>query len=103
MMARVEGWLSNPQPCEGCTARVGDANGSGEDEPTIGDISIMVDAKFISGDCESVNLCLGEADVNLSGGAAPTCQDISIGDISVLIDYLFVTGPTGMILPDCGS
>jgi hypothetical protein len=75
-----------------CLGRVGDANGSGEDEPTIGDISTIVDAKFISGTCGGIINCLAEADINQSGGANPTCNDISIGDVSVLIDYLFITG-----------
>jgi hypothetical protein len=103
MMARVEGWSTNPQPCGGCVGRVGDANGNGDDEPTIGDISIMIDAKFIAGDCEQAHLCLAEADVNLSGGASPVCDDISVSDISILIDYLFITGSAGMALPDCPS
>ena len=43
---------------------------------------------------------LEEADVNQSGGANPTCDDITISDISILIDYLFITG-TGLGLADC--
>ncbi len=84
--------------CAGCcVGRVGDANGSGEDLPTIGDISVMIDAKFITGVCiasgPGANIrCLAEADMNLSGGANPTCDDITIGDISMLIDDLFITG-----------
>ena len=80
----------------------GDANGSGDDKPTIGDISVLIDAKFISGDC-GANLqppvelipCYTEADVNESslGPGEETCDDISIGDISLLIDYLFISGP----------
>ena len=77
-----------------CVTRVGDANGIGGDEPTIGDISSMIDAKFISGSCTGVIACLSEADINQSGGANPTCDDITIGDISMLIDYLFITGPS---------
>jgi hypothetical protein len=83
-----------------CVGRVGNANGLGDDEPTIGDIAIMIDAKFISGSCDGLLTCLLEADVNQSGGLAPTCDDISIGDISILIDYLFITGPS-LGLPDC--
>ena len=80
-----------------CMGRVGDANGTGGDEPTIGDISVMIDAKFITGSCISSGVgsnivCLGEADLNLSGGVSPTCDDITIGDISMLIDYLFISG-----------
>jgi plastocyanin len=77
-----------------CSLRVGDVNGSGSDEPTIGDVSVLIDAKFISGTCTGTIGCLNEADINQSGGFAPTCNDITIGDISALIDYLFITGPT---------
>jgi len=80
--------------CECCEGRVGDANGSGEDEPTISDISVMIDAKFITGTCEGVVVCMDEADINQSGGFSPTCNDVTIGDISILIDYLFITGST---------
>lgn len=80
--------------CDGCCEiRVGDANGVGGDEPTIGDVSAMIDSKFITGTCEGILGCFTEADVNQSGGSDPTCDDITIGDISVLIDYLFITGP----------
>jgi len=81
--------------CESCCiGRVGDANGLGGDEPTIGDISVMIDAKFITGVCNGIIACLAEADINHSGGLFPTCDDVTIGDISVLIDYLFITGPS---------
>ena len=82
-----------------CQDRVGDANNSGDDEPTIGDISILIDALFIGGD-PGVLVCLAEADINQSGGAVPTASDITIGDISGLIDYLFITGPSAG-LSDC--
>jgi hypothetical protein len=85
-----------------CLGHVGDANGSGDDAPTIGDISTMIDAKFISGSCEGKIACLAEADINQSGGGEATCDDITIGDISMLIDYLFITGPeTFGPLPYC--
>jgi len=83
-----------------CEGRVGDANGQAGDEPTISDISVLIDAKFITGTCDGRVACLAEGDVNQSGGIDPTCDDISISDISVLIDYLFITGPT-LGLPDC--
>jgi hypothetical protein len=83
-----------------CVGRVGDANSSGEDEPTIGDISTMIDAKFVTGACDGLLTCLPEADVNLSGGAAASCDDITVGDITVLIDYLFITGQS-VGLPNC--
>ncbi len=85
-------------PC--CVGRVGDANGIGGDEPTIGDASAMIDAKFITGTCLGVIACLSEADINQTGGADPDCNDITIGDISTLIDYLFITGPP-LGLPNC--
>jgi len=88
--------------------RVGDANNSGEDEPTIGDVSALIDALFISGTFEGTIDCLAEADINQSGGADPTPDDITIGDISILIDYLFISGaydpvtnPDGAQLPNC--
>jgi hypothetical protein len=77
-----------------CRDRVGDVNGLGGDEPTIGDVSVLIDAKFISGTCMGVIDCMTEADLNQSGGVDPTCDDVTIGDISTLIDYLFITGPT---------
>ena len=88
--------------CEGCCRmRVGDANGSGEDMPTIGDISTIIDAKFIAGSCVGLITCFEEADINQSGGISPTCDDITIGDLSMLIDYLFIAGPESMDLPEC--
>ena len=83
-----------------CIGRVGDANGIGGDEPTIGDVSTMIDALFITGTCDGIIECLHEADINQSGGLHPACGDVTIGDISTLIDYLFITGPT-LGLPDC--
>jgi len=83
-----------------CEGRVGDANGLLGDEPTIGDVAILIDAKFISGTCVSIIACLAEGDINQSGGADPTCEDITIGDVAILIDYLFITG-SSLGLPDC--
>lgn len=83
-----------------CIDRVGDANGAGGDEPTISDISTLIDAKFITGSCDGSIECITEADVNQSGGLWADCEDITIGDISVLIDYLFITGPPRG-LPGC--
>jgi len=95
------------QDCDGsdlsgscCQVRVGDANSSGDDEPTIGDVTVLIDAKFIAGTCSGIISCVMEADINQSGGLAATCDDISIGDITVLIDYLFITGPS-LGLPNC--
>jgi len=86
-----------------CVGRVGNANGDGEfpDEITLGDIMMLVDVKFISGDCTKIP-CLTEADVNQDGGVAPTCEDhVSLGDIMTLVDFLFITGPEVAVLPDC--
>ena len=89
--------------CDGCCVGPmrGDANNSGDDRPTIGDISLLIDAKFVTGNCGAdldppveMIACPDEADVNESGTpGAITCDDLSIGDISLLIDYLFITGP----------
>ena len=90
--------LDRRPPC--CVGRVGDANGDGADEPTIGDVSVLIDAKFITGRCAGIIDCTAEADINQSGGTGPECDDITIGDISTLIDYLFITG-SSLGLPDC--
>jgi hypothetical protein len=82
-----------------CTGRVGDANGTGGDEPTIGDVSSMIDFLFISQSPYAV-ACIPEADVNQSGGQFPERDDVTIGDISLLIDYLFITG-SSLGLPNC--
>ena len=85
---------------ECCFGRVGDVNGLDGDEPTIGDISTLIAAKFVLGRCTGIIQCLEEGDVNQSGGPEPECHDITIGDISTLIDYLFITG-SSLGLPDC--
>jgi hypothetical protein len=82
-----------------CQGRVGDANGKGGDEPTISDVSSLIDALFITGDPDILP-CLTEADVNRSGGIYPGPEDVTISDVSVLIDYLFITGPI-LGLPNC--
>ncbi|MEW5796161.1 MAG: hypothetical protein AB1772_07345 [Candidatus Zixiibacteriota bacterium] len=85
-----------------CVGRVGNADGSGGDEPTIGDVTTMIGSTFIYGwqYCEQVYQCVAEADINQSGGLNPECTDVSIGDITILIDYLFITG-SSLGLPDC--
>jgi hypothetical protein len=95
----LTGWIVGPIPC--CEGRVGDANGLGGDEPTIGDVSVLIDAKFITSECDGIIICAAEGDLNQSGGIEPECDDITIGDISVLIDYLFINGPSDVTLPDC--
>lgn len=94
----MSGWIVGQEPC--CEGRVGDANGSGNDEPTISDVSVLIDAKFISGSCLGKLDCILEGDVNQSGGLDADCDDVTMGDISYLIDYLFITGPP-LGLPDC--
>jgi PKD repeat protein len=94
--ATVDGWVYS----DCCIGRVGDVNGIDGDEPTLGDIMLLVYAKFIFGRCDGVIECLEEGDVNQSGGATPTCDDITLGDIMILVDYLFVTGPSAG-LRDC--
>jgi len=72
-----------------CIGHTGDANNEGGDEPTIGDVSALIDFLFISNNPDFA--CITEADVNQSGGVSPTLDDLTIGDISLLIDFLFIT------------
>jgi subtilisin family serine protease len=86
-----------------CQGVVGNADGQGiyPDEVTLGDIMLMVDAKFVSGDCSKLP-CVAEADVNQDGGLNPNCDDhVTLSDIMALVDYLFITGPQNMTLPNC--
>ena len=86
-----------------CQGRVGDANGEGvyPDEVTLGDIMLLVDVKFISGDCSKIP-CMMEADVNQDGGSNPNCADhVTLSDIMTLVDFLFITGPENGTLPAC--
>ena len=78
-----------------CTGRVGDVNLIGGDTPTISDITTLIDFLFIS---NTPLPCLEEADINQSGGAEPTEDDITIGDVSWLIEHLFYSG---IPIPDC--
>jgi hypothetical protein len=99
MLGRESG-AAVPPDCTCCVGRVGDVNSSGTDEPTISDISVLIDAKFITGTCDGVIDCIAEADINQSGETSPDCSDITISDISTLIDYLFITG-SSLGLADC--
>ena len=91
-----------------CIGRVGNANGVGGDEPTVGDISLLIDALFLTASETPLTTppaCMDEADVNLSSQNAPAhwppvFNDITIGDISALIDALFITADLS-ILPEC--
>ena len=69
-----------------CVGTVGNANGSDDEKPTIGDVITMIDHLFIN--MQPLE-CPAEADINRSGGANPTDADVDITDVSVLIDYLF--------------
>jgi len=70
-----------------CQGQVGDVNGLHGDEPTIGDIALLIDYLFIN---FTEPPCLAEADVNQSGGLNPERANISIVDIAILIDHLFI-------------
>jgi len=94
------GFWQNFESGSCCVGRVGDANGLGGDQPSIGDIAVMINAKFISMTCDGMIVCLAEGDINQSGGYNPTCDDISIGDISILIDYLFISQQPSLLV-DC--
>jgi len=85
-----------------CVGRVGNANGHGGDEPTIGDIAVIAYAKFNSATCNGILTCLEEADVNQNGGTNPQCDDdISLGDMMALVNYLFIAGPENAPLNEC--
>jgi hypothetical protein len=90
-------WVVTGGGSDCCVGRVGDINVSGEDEPTIGDVSLVIDHLFIN---QPALVCYPEADINQSGGANPVPADITIGDVSMLIDYLFISNPQ-IALPNC--
>jgi hypothetical protein len=100
----VLGYLGTEcEVCTGCCeGMVGDANNSGEDMPTIGDVSLLIDVLFIGQNWDLL-VCLDECDVNQSGGTDPQpgpTGDITIGDVSMLIDFLFITGPSNWDPPE---
>jgi hypothetical protein len=92
-----------------CSGKLGDANGQGGDDPTIGDISLMIDALFLTASetpLVTLPACMDEADVNLSAlGTAggniphwpPVYEDITIGDVSALIDALYIRADLGLL------
>jgi hypothetical protein len=80
-----------------CILGVGNVDGSFDNEPTIADISAMINMLYITGEQVS---CLAEADINQSGGCTPTRADISLGDIAALIAYVFIDNPA-VALPEC--
>ena len=77
-----------------CVERVGNANGEGGDEPTIGDVNALIAAIYTEQVPDPIAGCFLEADVNQSGGATPVYPtDFTIGDINSLIEYLYIKGP----------
>ena len=93
-----------------CEGTVGDCNMSGGPDPTIGDISAIIQALYICQPPCWDNVCFAECDVNRSGGCSPTPEDVTIMDINVLIEYLYILGPydpdsnpAGARLLDCLS
>ena len=81
---------------------MGDANGSGggtDSEPTISDISVIIEVLYIDGDWSKI-ACRAEADVNHSGGCNPGREDITISDIAWIIEYLFI-GCGECTMPRC--
>ena len=85
-VAFTDGRMHYEPPC--CQGHTGDANHEGGDEPTIGDISLIIEVLYIKGSGEFY--CITEADANRSGGPHPTMEDITIGDINILIDHLYI-------------
>jgi hypothetical protein len=74
-----------------CVGQVGDINGINGDEPTLGDIMVLIDHLYIS---YTDPICMTEADVDQSGGLNPTRKDLTLLDIMILIDHLFINyGP----------
>ena len=78
-----------------CAGVVGNADGFGDDEPTLGDIMALVEFLFIN---HQPPTCMAEADVNQSGGGLPLSHDITLGDIMRLVDHLYVSQTA---LPNC--
>jgi len=81
-----------------CSGHVGDVNGEGGDDPTIGDIASLIGYLFLD---DLQPDCVSESDVNQSGiflSPPQDWSDVTIGDIAYLIDYLFVDHPP---LADC--
>lgn len=81
-----------------CQGKVGDLNGQDGDEPTLGDVMMIVDHIFVT---QRPLWCAAEADVNQSGGTNPQQGpggDITLGDVMILVDHIFLTG---VPLPNC--
>jgi len=81
-----------------CQGRIGDVNGRDGEEPTLGDIMMLVDHLFLT---QGPLWCVAEADVDQSGGTDPqqgSGSDITLGDIMMLVNHIFLTG---VPLPNC--
>ena len=81
-----------------CQGTVGDVNGRDGEEPTLGDIMVLVDHLFLT---QGPLWCVAEADVDQSGGTNPqqgSVSDITLGDVMILVDHIFLTG---VPLPNC--
>jgi len=82
-----------------CGGMVGDVDGYGGDEPTLGDVMALVGYLFVDGVQPS---CLEEADVNQSGSTFESplgWEDISLADIMYLVGYLYTDGPLPPLCP----
>jgi subtilisin family serine protease len=82
----VDAALSLRPTC--CQGAVGNVDGLDGDEPTLADISALIDFLYIN---YTPPACLSEADINQSGGESPLRYDITIGDVATLIDHLFIS------------
>ncbi len=78
-----------------CVGQVGNVDCGSNDVANINDIAALISYLFIDGPAPC---CLGEADLDQSGGADPTPAHLSIGDVTTLIDHLFISLQP---LPDC--
>lgn len=83
--------LAEPIGC--CTGNRGNADGSADDEATLGDLTVMIDHLFIS---LSPLDCWEEC--NLDGSQPEGSGSVTLGDLTIMIDHLFISlGP----LPPC--
>jgi len=109
IIQNVRNWYAENMRAGCCVGHVGDANGEGGDEPTIGDINALISAIYTNQVDDAIAECFQEADVNQSGGMTPVYpDDFTITDINLLIEYLYIKGPydpdfnpTGAQLLEC--
>jgi hypothetical protein len=69
-----------------CVGLRGNVDGVGDDAPTLGDLSALIDALFISLQTPE---CPAEANVDAVGPDDPS--GVTLGDLSALIDVLFIS------------